>query len=350
MLVDNALPAHFPISFVSSVFTLVHLLVAFPQACEHLMASGLLHVLAPLVKSTTHLRFSTRVARICEVLFLSHNPSFPVFAELGLMEMFAKRMHAELALCEHEARLNRVGDCHRSNVQAMRSLVLDVVSRVAGPARDQEPMETSASSSLPDSRFCSQERKSLLKVTLRLLLNASHEPIFGTSMRSLVEGGVFLDTLETLLRGPEYFGTTLWGQASKWITDFCNNEPAMLPLLQDAGIDRAIFDILSAGVPPSSEILSELPGLLSALCLNARGLQTFVAAKPLNVLLQIFLSKKYLPCLGGGNPSELGAALDELMRHQSSLLPLGVNTIIRMLQQILEIGSTPGVVIITGKR
>ena len=375
ILVDGALIAEYPLSFVSSVFSLIHDIVAYTQACDQLVPAGLFRVLLPLMKSTKHPRFSTRVARIAEVVFCGHPASHPVFVELGIIELFAKRLSVELDMCEDVASLSRIGLCRRTEMMFVRSIVDGIISAVVGPgaAADavtpmacsadtevhaatlptvqplSEPATSEAAVPAPTERqTCSQERKSFLKAAFRVVLSASHESAFATTVRTLVETP-FLGVLETILRGPDYFGTTLWGQAAKWVTDFCNNEPAMLPVLQDAGIPKAIFAVLSVGVPPSAEVLSDLPGLLSALCLNARGLEDFLAARPLNVISSVFLNKKYLPCMTSETPFHLGSALDELLRHQPSLMATGVETVLNLLQRLVEMGSAPGIVVVIGK-
>jgi hypothetical protein len=55
-------------------------------------------------------------------------------------------------------------------------------------------------------------------------------------------------TIETIMRCPAYFGNTSWVYAAKWITDFSNNEPNLIALVQDAGVHEAILDVLEREV------------------------------------------------------------------------------------------------------
>ena len=74
-------------------------------------------------------------------------------------------------------------------------------------------------------------------------------------------------------------------------------------------------------------MLASLPNILSALCLNARGLQVFIDAKPFDHLFGVLISPDYLPAMRkkkgadqiGDTASNLGVAMDELMRHQPTL-------------------------------
>ena len=50
-------------------------------------------------------------------------------------------------------------------------------------------------------------------------------------------------------------------------------------------------------IPVTREVLSALPNILSALCLNTRGLQTFIAAEPFDHLFGVLISPDYLPAM-----------------------------------------------------
>ena len=50
-------------------------------------------------------------------------------------------------------------------------------------------------------------------------------------------------------------------------------------------------------IPVTREVLSALPTILSALCLNARGLTVFIDADPFDHLFGILISEDYLPAM-----------------------------------------------------
>lgn len=85
-------------------------------------------------------------------------------------------------------------------------------------------------------------------------------------------------------------------------------------------------------------MLSSLPNVFSALCLNQRGLEAFVQCKPFNKLFQVLLSQEYLPAMKrrrSGDPVgetavSLGAAIDELMRHQPTLKQSAMEAIVKV--------------------
>ena len=148
----------------------------------------------------------------------------------------------------------------------------------------------------------------------------------------------------------------------------------MLSSLQDKGLtDVVLHALLVKDVPATREVLGSLPNVFSALCLNTRGLDAFVACKPFDrlfkvlylrcgisllhaypwqlwpssekeiSLLQVLLSPDYLPAMRrrrssdpmGDTASNLGNAMDELMRHQPSLKQAATKAIITLLEEVI---------------
>ena len=67
-------------------------------------------------------------------------------------------------------------------------------------------------------------------------------------------------------------------------------------------------------VPATREVLSSLPSVLSALCLNNRGLQAFMRCKPFDKLFRVLLSPDYLPAMRRRRTSEtLGRPISVLV-------------------------------------
>ena len=59
----------------------------------------------------------------------------------------------------------------------------------------------------------------------------------------------------------------------------------------------AVLDCPHWQVPATKEVLSSLPNVFSALCLNARGLEAFVQCRPFDRLFKVLLSPDYLPAM-----------------------------------------------------
>jgi E3 ubiquitin-protein ligase HUWE1 len=59
-------------------------------------------------------------------------------------------------------------------------------------------------------------------------------------------------------------------------------------VVQDKGLtDVVLHALLVKEVPATREVLASLPNVFSALCLNTRGLEAFVACRPFERLFQV---------------------------------------------------------------
>ena len=127
-------------------------------------------------------------------------------------------------------------------------------------------------------------------------------------------------------------------------------EPSLLSSLQDKGLTDVVLQaLLVKDVPATREVLASLPNVFSALCLNTRGLEAFVECKPFERLFKVLLSADYLPAMRrrrsadplGDTATNLGNAMDELMRHQPSLKQSATAAIIQLLEEVCALGRDP---------
>ena len=93
--------------------------------------------------------------------------------------------------------------------------------------------------------------------------------------------------------------------ATDVVTVYVFQEPSLLSSLQDNGLtDVVLHALLVKDVPATREVLGSLPNVFSALCLNARGLQSFIQCKPFERLFKVLLSPIYLPAMRRRRSSE----------------------------------------------
>ena len=68
-------------------------------------------------------------------------------------------------------------------------------------------------------------------------------------------------------------------------------------------------------MPATKEVLSSLPNVFSALCLNSRGLDAFVQYRPFDRLFRVLFSPDYLPAMrrrrNSDPPGALNSYVDE---------------------------------------
>lgn len=196
---------------------------------------------------------------------------------------------------------------------------------------------------------CLPQRSALLKSQLNFLKKAIQDPSFSESIRHLMEGSL-PNTLKHIISNAEYYGASLFLLAIDVVTVYAFQEPSLLSSLQDNGLtDVVLHALIVKEVPATREVLSSLPNVFSALCLNARGLEAFVASQPFERLFRVLLSPDYLPAMRrrrGSEPmsdtaTKLGNAMDELMRHQPSLRVAATASIIGVLERLCEMGRDP---------
>ena len=78
-------------------------------------------------------------------------------------------------------------------------------------------------------------------------------------------------------RGNLSCSLSLFISATEVTTAFIFHEPSLLSALQDNGLPGVVLNsIISKPIPVTREVLSSLPSILSAMCLNTRGLQVGV--------------------------------------------------------------------------
>jgi hypothetical protein len=88
---------------------------------------------------------------------------------------------------------------------------------------------------------------------------------------------------------------------------------AQLPLLTWFSCCYSLL-LPQAGVVPSGDAIVSIPSALVALCLNSTGLRRVREMAVLNVLVDVFTSKKTMRVLTSDTPAILGSGLEELLR------------------------------------
>ena len=152
--------------------------------------------------------------------------------------------------------------------------------------------------------------------------------------------GSLPNSLKHIISNAEYYDSSLFLLATDIVKLFIFQEPSQLSQLQKNGLTEVIlFALLKKNVPATREVLGSLPTVFGALCLNALGLNAFIASKPFDKLFLVLLSPDYLPEMRQNEiASQLGNALDELIRYQPSLRIEAINSIIKLLNQLIEMG------------
>ena len=218
-------------------------------------------------------------------------------------------------------------------------------NEVLGPSSKPFPDYSAAKTGLT----CLPQRAALLKSMLNFLKKAIQDQALSDSIRHVMDGSL-PNSLKHIISNAEYYGPSLFLLATDVVTNYVFQEPSLLSSLQDNGLtDVVLHALLVKDVPATREVLGSLPNVFSALCLNNRGLNAFVECRPFERLFKVLLSPDYLPAMRrrrssdplGDTASNLGNAMDELMRHQPSLKTAATGAIIKLLEEVCAMGRDP---------
>lgn len=365
----------FPLPFATALFSFLYHLASYESGGEALVSCGMVESLLKVIgwhgTEPEHITFVTRAVRVIDLIT---GLDMQTFQAHGGLNSFIRRLELEVEHCRKEQPF-AIRPRHRE---------ASVASTDEGAA--QEPMEVdhsphhgeppAASSSArgdldsmegpalgpsdpdeeqPDVRRgvqCFPQRAALLKSMLNFLKKAIQDPSFADSIRHLMDGSL-PRSLKHIISNSEYYGPSLFLLATDVVTVYVFQEPSLLSSLQDNGLtDVVLRALLVKEVPATREVLASLPNVFSALCLNARGLQAFVACRPFERLFKVLLSPDYLAAMRrrrssdpmGDTASNLGNAMDELMRHQPSLRVDATAAIIKLLEELCSVGRNPAFV------
>ncbi|XP_064415282.1 E3 ubiquitin-protein ligase HUWE1 isoform X2 [Latimeria chalumnae] len=355
----------YPHQFATALFSFLYHLASYDAGGEALVSCGMMEALLKVIKflgdEQDQITFVTRAVRVVDLIT---NLDMAAFQSHSGLSIFIYRLEHEVDLCRKECpfvikpKIQRPTTAPEGEEMETDMEVTDVaMDSSPGPSTsvdsraDNEPKESTPSSNPPcrPGVQCIPQRAALLKSMLNFLKKAIQDPAFSDGIRHVMDG-TLPTSLKHIISNAEYYGPSLFLLATEVVTVFVFQEPSLLSSLQDNGLtDVMLHALLIKDVPATREVLGSLPNVFSALCLNARGLQSFVQCQPFERLFKVLLSPDYLPAMRrrrssdplGDTASNLGSAVDELMRHQPTLKTDATTAIIQLLEEICNLGRDP---------
>ncbi|XP_075434570.1 E3 ubiquitin-protein ligase HUWE1 isoform X9 [Ascaphus truei] len=368
----------YPHQFATALFSFLYHLASYDAGGEALVSCGMMEALLKVIKflgdEQDQITFVTRAVRVVDLIT---NLDMAAFQSHSGLSIFIYRLEHEVDLCRKECpfvikpKIQRPSTSQEGEEMETDMEVSDVAMESSpGPSTSTEPRPLSTSSSggsivTPRSGVqCIPQRAALLKSMLNFLKKAIQDPAFSDGIRHVMDG-TLPTSLKHIISNAEYYGPSLFLLATEVVTVFVFQEPSLLSSLQDNGLTDVMLHALlikdvdiTPQVPATREVLGSLPNVFSALCLNARGLQSFVQCQPFERLFKVLLSPDYLPAMrrrrssdplaltslrspAGDTASNLGSAVDELMRHQPTLKTDATTAIIKLLEEICNLGRDP---------
>ncbi|XP_077002931.1 E3 ubiquitin-protein ligase HUWE1 isoform X17 [Tamandua tetradactyla] len=361
----------YPHQFATALFSFLYHLASYDAGGEALVSCGMMEALLKVIKflgdEQDQITFVTRAVRVVDLIT---NLDMAAFQSHSGLSIFIYRLEHEVDLCRKECpfvikpKIQRPSTTQEGEEMETDMDVADVTmesspgSSISVEHRLDVELRASSSnsstnvSSGPGPRpgvQCIPQRAALLKSMLNFLKKAIQDPAFSDGIRHVMDGSL-PTSLKHIISNAEYYGPSLFLLATEVVTVFVFQEPSLLSSLQDNGLtDVMLHALLIKDVPATREVLGSLPNVFSALCLNARGLQSFVQCQPFERLFKVLLSPDYLPAMRrrrssdplGDTASNLGSAVDELMRHQPTLKTDATTAIIKLLEEICNLGRDP---------
>ncbi|XP_054975774.1 E3 ubiquitin-protein ligase HUWE1 isoform X9 [Sorex araneus] len=361
----------YPHQFATALFSFLYHLASYDAGGEALVSCGMMEALLKVIKflgdEQDQITFVTRAVRVVDLIT---NLDMAAFQSHSGLSIFIYRLEHEVDLCRKECpfvikpKIQRPSTAQEGEEMETDMDVADITmesspgSSISMEHRLDVELRASCSSSNafissgPGPRpgvQCIPQRAALLKSMLNFLKKAIQDPAFSDGIRHVMDGSL-PTSLKHIISNAEYYGPSLFLLATEVVTVFVFQEPSLLSSLQDNGLtDVMLHALLIKDVPATREVLGSLPNVFSALCLNARGLQSFVQCQPFERLFKVLLSPDYLPAMRrrrssdplGDTASNLGSAVDELMRHQPTLKTDATTAIIKLLEEICNLGRDP---------
>ncbi|XP_043968111.1 E3 ubiquitin-protein ligase HUWE1 [Gambusia affinis] len=354
----------YPHQFATALFSFLYHLASYDAGGEALVSCGMMEALLKVIKflgdEQDQITFVTRAVRVVDLIT---NLDMAAFQSHSGLSIFICRLEHEVDLSRKECPFVIKPKIQRPSA-TVDSEDMDTDMELSEVAMESSPGPSTSSGSRPEvdhraqssssntprtGMQCIPQRAALLKSMLNFLKKAIQDPAFSDGIRHVMDGSL-PTSLKHIISNAEYYGPSLFLLATEVVTVFVFQEPSLLSSLQDNGLtDVMLHALLIKDVPATREVLGSLPNVFSALCLNARGLHSFVQCQPFERLFKVLLSPDYLPAMRrrrssdplGDTASNLGSAVDELMRHQPTLKTDATTAIIKLLEEICNLGRAP---------
>ncbi|KAJ8747983.1 hypothetical protein K2173_013121 [Erythroxylum novogranatense] len=295
------------LSFVEALlqFYLLHI-VSSSASGSNVRGSGMVPTFLPLLEDSdpNHMHLVYLAVKALQKLMDCSGSAVSLLRELGGVELLGQRLQIEvhriIGLAGENSNSIVVGECSRYN----------------------------------EDHIYSQKR--LIKVLLKALGSATYAPANNT--RSLNSHDNSLpSTLALIYENAPKFGGDIYYSAVTVMSEIIHKDPTCFPVLHEVGLPDAFLSSVVAGVLPSSKALTCVPNGLGAICLNSKGLEAVKETSALRFLVDIFTSKKYVLAMNDAIVP-LSNAVEELLRHVSSLRNTGVDMMIEIIEKISSFG------------
>ncbi|KAL2584822.1 hypothetical protein GLYMA_14G183000v4 [Glycine max] len=299
------------LAFVEALlqFYLLHV-VSTSTSGNNIRGSGMVPTFLPLLEDfdPTHIHLVCFAVKTLQKLMDYSSSAVSLFKELGGIELLAQRLQKE-------------------------------VHRVIGLVGETDNiMLTGESLRYSTDQLYSQKR--LIKVSLKALGSATYAPANSTRSQHSQDSSLPV-TLRLIFQNVDKFGGDIYYSAVTVMSEIIHKDPTCFSALHEMGLPDAFLLSVGSEILPSSKALTCIPNGLGAICLNAKGLEAVRESSSLRFLIDIFTSKKYILAMNEAIVP-LANAVEELLRHVSTLRSSSVDIIIEIIHKIASFGDGNG--------
>ncbi|XP_026661935.2 E3 ubiquitin-protein ligase UPL2-like isoform X2 [Phoenix dactylifera] len=285
-------------------FFLLHVLSS-SSSGNAIRGSGMVPPLLPLLQDSdpAHTHLVCSAVKTLQKLMEYSSPAVSLFKDLGGVELLAQRLQIE-------------------------------VHRVIGTVGENSNTMISGDLKSDEDHVYSQKR--LIKALLKALGSATYSPANSTRLQSSHDNSLPA-SLSLIFHNVNKFGGDIYFSAVTVMSEIIHKDPTCFPVLNESGLPDSFLSSVISGILPSSKALICVPNGLGAICLNAKGLEAVRETTALQFLVDTFTTRKYLVAMNEGVVL-LANAVEELLRHVSSLRSTGVDIIIEIINKLASMG------------
>nr|GEV63223.1 E3 ubiquitin-protein ligase UPL2-like [Tanacetum cinerariifolium] len=301
------------IAFVEALlqFYLLHV-ISTSSSGSVIRGSGMVPTFLPLLEDSdpSHMHLVCLAVKTLQKLMDYSNSAVTLFKDLGGVELLTNRLQIE------------------------------VVRVIGSEMGDDSSMSTGECSNPNSNADWLYSQKRLIRVLLKALGSATYAP--ANSTRPEGAHDVSLPAaLSTIFKNVNKFGGDIYSAAVTVMNEMIHKDPTCYASLDELGLPDAFLESVKSGVLPSSKALVCVPHGIGAICLNSKGLEAVRETSVLRFLVDLFTDKKYMLAMNDGIVP-LANAVEELLRHVSSLRGTGVDVIIEIVNKIALIEDSKG--------
>ncbi|XP_071741749.1 E3 ubiquitin-protein ligase UPL2-like [Rutidosis leptorrhynchoides] len=301
------------VAFIEALlqFYLLHV-ISTSSSGSVIRGSGMVPTFLPLLEDSdpSHMHLVCLAVKTLQKLMDYSNSAVTLFKDLGGVDLLTNRLQIE---------------------------VVRVIGSEIGDNGSMSIGESSNSNSNPNLDSPNTQKR-LIRVLLKALGSATYSPANLTRTPNDVS---LPTTLSMIFENVNKFGGDIYSAAVTVMSEMIHKDPTCYASLDELGLPDAFLKSVKAGIYPSSKALVCVPNGIGAICLNTKGLETVKESSSLSFLLDVFTDKKYVMPMNDAIVP-LANAVEELLRHVSSLRGTGVDIIVKIVKEIALVEDRKG--------